>query len=209
MKWRLLVGVPVLAYLFVAVIVNTLQVRGTHLLEFTQQQPNNMLEPWEQWVTFPALSELIFRHTGNFCEAPILVSGKLELQDNGTVFLLMMVLGDGGDVPGKTISTLREAIARCDVNALPKDMMKNPLHIAIEDRRPDLVRMLLSAGARKNVRIDAPERPFDGMDALTFAKYQRDQFSKRVVSQSHQYMVTLLMNDCDAYEPLPLVCRPP
>ncbi|MEY4562579.1 MAG: hypothetical protein RLZZ618_1856 [Pseudomonadota bacterium] len=101
-------------------IVNTLQFRGTHLLEFTLQRPNPTLEPWEQWVTYPALSQLIFRHTGDFCEAPLLLSGELGLQDNGTVLLLMAVLSDGGDIPGKTIPTLREALARCDVNARPK-----------------------------------------------------------------------------------------
>ncbi|MEY4562578.1 MAG: hypothetical protein RLZZ618_1855 [Pseudomonadota bacterium] len=88
-------------------------------------------------------------------------------------------------------------------------MMMAPLHVAIESRRPDLVRMLLSAGARKDVRINAPGRPINGMDALTFAKYQRDQFHRGEVSRTHQDMVSLLMNDCDAYAPSPLVCRQP
>lgn len=153
--------------------------RGVHLAKFVtdpSKPVGNRTQGGHNWIDFimsEPLSELIFRYTGNYCDAPhYRDDGQLIAGQNMTIAMLVAAASDStGQRRKRVLDELQAALLQCDPNALSPDQPIPPLHSAILFKDAETVTILLRSGAKSSARIVRPGKAIDGMSALEFAHH--------------------------------------
>ncbi|MEY4562580.1 MAG: hypothetical protein RLZZ618_1857 [Pseudomonadota bacterium] len=146
--------------------------RGYHLLAHVNNpKPGEEgAKGWVDAITHPLLSKMIFRHTGNYCDAPTSYRGESFFGKDWTIPLMIQSLTEPQVRREEALSILERAAAVCDVNATAENDVMPHLFTAIFYGEPDAVRLLLNSGANPNHQLRMPGKSVDGMNALQYAK---------------------------------------
>lgn len=201
---RLILRVSI-AILFVAflltTIINLLFIpRGVHLAKFVLGSSDAMTVGarhggnWIDRITFEPLSKAIFRHTGNYCDAPhYSESGQFVAGENMILAMLVAAISDASPTKRRSAQNeLRAALLRCDPNVVSSDQPISPLHSAILFRDSETVLTLLKSGARPSIRAVRPGKAIDGMDALEFALHLKSKAKDRDTQHAYAEIAVLI-----------------
>lgn len=171
--------------------------RGYHLVKYLNGAENPKNKPHTNWidaVTFPPMSEAIFRYTGNYCDAPSYSKQRVFLPGkNMTITILMGSLQDenyGEALRKRAMEELEIALSRCDPNASGPEML--PIHSAVIVKDIELISLLLCHGADPSSRINRPGKSADGLNALEFARFLAKRAKDDKSRADYEEIATLL-----------------
>lgn len=205
---RIVFTLLAITILFASIVVLfniTMVPRGLHLmnhinrLEF--ERPGTQ-HTWIKYITFAPLSELIFKNTGNYCDAPHFGSenGAREeprlLVDGKNMTISFLISGHSENVFVATreriYKELEFALDKCDPNVVGESQPLPPIHMAILYKDEQIVYLLLNKNTRTDTRIIRPGKKIDGMTSLEFAIFLEAKEQNENMRNNLQNIIQLL-----------------